>query len=356
MPALVVVDHPILDLVAPITEDDLTRFALDADSMQLAKPEHKALYEHIEVSASTSRVPGGSGLNSLRSAAWWVRKAQKRPPSYGFFGAVGSDAYAEILREECKRSCIVTEFQVIKDAPTAKSAILVLGKTRTMVTELGAASKTSLEAPGTFEDMFATLLGLTGNMVLTTGYLVNQNPAGAQLLQSESDGRYTLAMSLSATFVAGAPAVADFIRGCRIVFGTLAEAQAFTEANGGPQDGDAITTFIQQWPGCEDRWVIITDGPRSVRFANSDGLTRFPVEKIDTSLIVDDNGAGDAFAGAFLACHISGGSAHDCVRAGMDGAREALQNVGCNFRDPEAYETQSTSSSVLRRRLGCAIL
>ena len=58
--------------------------------------------------------------------------------------------------------------------------------------------------------------------------------------------------------------------------------------------------------------VIVTDGPRDVYFCSGEALKKFPVSKMDESLIVDDNGAGDSFAGAFLACYTNGGIVEDC--------------------------------------------
>lgn len=342
MSSLVVVDHPILDLVMPIEAEELSKLGLEPDSCIWARPKDAELYAQLELDDATSRVPGGCGLNSLRAAAWWLRVHGKTLASLGFLGAVGYDANADVLRESIKKVGITASMQVCNGVPTGKSAILVEGKTRTMVTDLGAARQMSLETAREFEETFTPLLGPEGNLVLTTGYFIAQDPVGARRLMRESHGRYVLALTLAATFTAVKPIVVDFLRSCQIVFGTLAEAVAFSKANGGPEDGDGVATLMQQWPGCEDRWVVITDGPNSVCFAHSDGLCRLPVPRIESGLIVDDNGAGDAFAGAFLACYSCGGSPQECLAAGMLGAREALQNIGCNFRDPtDVSETQS---------------
>jgi len=333
MSRLVVVDHPILDMVVTIEADELERLCLEPDSTILARPEDEALYSKLEDNSATTRVPGGAGLNSLRAVAWWLDMEDKALPALGFFGAVGCDGNAEVLRQAIEKSGITAKLQVCSDVPTAKSAILVEGKRRTMVTDLGAAGQMSLGKAQEFDDLLAPLLGPEGALVFTTGYYVAKDPEGARRLAKESEGRFVLALTLAATFVATAPTVAEFMQGAQIVFGTLAEAVAFSKENGGPEDGDGVAKFIQQWPGLDDRRVIITDGPRLVRFASNSGLSRYPVAKIDTGLIVDDNGAGDAFAGAFLASHLCGGSTQECVAAGMQGAREALQNIGCNFRD-----------------------
>lgn len=348
--SLVVVAHPMMDLVKHVEADELSRRGLEPDSFTLARPEDAELFAQLEADDATKCVPGGAGLNSLRAAAWWLRVEAKTVASLGFFGAVGCDTSAEVLRESIRLAGINARLQVCDGVPTAKSAILVQGKTRTMVTDRGAAKHTSLGSTKEFEGTFAPLLGPSANLVLTTGYYIAQDPAGARRLVADCQSRYVLALTLAATFAAVQPLVAEFVRDCQIVFGTLAEASAFSKANGGPEDGDEVAIFIQEWHGCKDRVVVITNGPKAVLLASRDGLDRFAVSQIDPCLIVDDNGAGDAFAGAFLACHLCGGSTRECVAAGMHTAKEALQNIGCNFRDKEAvFEAPSPT-------LSCTIL
>lgn len=337
------IDHPIVDLVVTVEVGELSELGLEPDSFRFARPEDGELYNQLESSDTTRLVPGGSGLNSLRCAAWWLELRRKTlggsssPVSLGFCGTVGCDERAKALQDAIRDVGICSSVQVCKELPTAKCAILVEGKTRTMVTDLGAATKMSLGAASEFDGLVVPLLGQGHNVILTTAYYINQDPAGARRLMAEGEGRgYTLALTLSAPFMAKLPIVAEFMQACRLVFGTLVEAEAFSKENGGPlDDGDAVASFIQQWPGNVDREVVITDGPRLVRVASRHGVSQYPVPAIDTSLIVDDNGAGDAFAGAFLACHMCDASTAECVSAGMQGAREALQNIGCNFRDPD---------------------
>lgn len=53
------------------------------------------------------------------------------------------------------------------------------------------------------------------------------------------------------------------------------------------------------------------------------------LEKIDKSTIVDTNGAGDSFVGAFFAALIQGKSVADCIRAGNHLAGIVITKSGC---------------------------
>ena len=55
----------------------------------------------------------------------------------------------------------------------------------------------------------------------------------------------------------------------------------------------------------------------------------FEVKKVVE--VVDSNGAGDAFAGGFLARYVEGDSIANCVRSGVEVAGRVIQRVGFNL-------------------------
>ena len=70
------------------------------------------------------------------------------------------------------------------------------------------------------------------------------------------------------------------------------------------------------------RVVIITNGPNPAYVAEYDFIKEtftfsgiFPVAYLEEEKIVDSNGAGDAFAGGFLALFMKGKKLGDCVSA-----------------------------------------
>lgn len=65
----------------------------------------------------------------------------------------------------------------------------------------------------------------------------------------------------------------------------------------------------------------------------------FPVELLPKEALVDTNGAGDAFAGGFMARLVQGADIEECVQAGHYSARVIIQRSGCTFpREAPAFE------------------
>ena len=73
--------------------------------------------------------------------------------------------------------------------------------------------------------------------------------------------------------------------------------------------------------------VVITRGERGVLVYDGD-FREFPALPISPHEIVDPTGAGDAFAGGFLVMYSRGAALEDCVRRGLERAREVLKKTG----------------------------
>ena len=86
-----------------------------------------------------------------------------------------------------------------------------------------------------------------------------------------------------------------------IIFGNESEALAYGKVNGLVTDDiEVIVKHIQAVPmvdGKRSRTVIITQvkDPTIVVTGVDGAVTQHPVEPLDTSLVVDINGAGDSF-------------------------------------------------------------
>jgi adenosine kinase len=58
--------------------------------------------------------------------------------------------------------------------------------------------------------------------------------------------------------------------------------------------------------GTRPRVVVVTQGGGETVVASQGKLARYPVEKLANELLVDINGAGDAFVGGFVAKLLQG--------------------------------------------------
>lgn len=80
-----------------------------------------------------------------------------------------------------------------------------------------------------------------------------------------------------------------------------------------------------------ERVIVITQGKEPVILIEGSKVTLIPVEKLSAEQIVDTNGAGDAFAGGFLAQMILRQPYETCVKCGIQTATHIIQHSGCTF-------------------------
>lgn len=81
------------------------------------------------------------------------------------------------------------------------------------------------------------------------------------------------------------------------------------------------------------RVAIVTQGtdPTIVATQGDDKVQTFPVHPIDSKEIVDTTGAGDAFAGGFLAGLVKGEKLETCVDMGSWLAAQLLRELGPSY-------------------------
>lgn len=151
-----------------------------------------------------------------------------------------------------------------------------------------------------------------------------------------AENHKTVCINLAAPFIpqffgdqlSAAMPYADF------VFGNETEIVAYGEAMGYGKDIPEVMLKLAALPkasGCRPRVVVITQGPHDTLVACQGAITNYPVEALDKELMVDTNGAGDAFVGGFLARLAEGKPIAECVRSGTFSARTIIQFSGCTF-------------------------
>jgi adenosine kinase len=95
------------------------------------------------------------------------------------------------------------------------------------------------------------------------------------------------------------------------------------------------------------RVVIVTCGPNPAYIAEYDFIegkltytNSFGPEYVEESLIVDTNGAGDAFAGGFLSKFVNKESLEECMSAGHWAASVIIQTRGCQIPESLTYKSK----------------
>ena len=77
--------------------------------------------------------------------------------------------------------------------------------------------------------------------------------------------------------------------------------------------------------------VVFTQGADPTLVIADGAVTSYPVDRLPKELLVDTNGAGDAFVGGFLSQLAQGKPVSECVRAGHYASRVIIQRSGCSF-------------------------
>jgi len=257
-----------------------------------------------------------------------------------YLGGVGDDKYAAILHDAVKAAGLRVEYRVDKTEKTGRCGVVITGQDRSMVTDLGAANHYDLEHLKSPE-IWKLVENATHYFV--GGYHLTVCPPAIQALAEEAAAKdKVFVFSLSAPFIpqffkeqldATAP-YWDY------VIGNETEALVYAESHGlETKDVKEIAKHLAGLPKANSkrqRVAIITQGTDPTIIAESGKEIReVPVHAISKSQIVDTNGAGDAFAGGFVAGLISGASLEQSVDQGQWLAKLGIQELGPSYPFPK---------------------
>jgi adenosine kinase len=169
------------------------------------------------------------------------------------------------------------------------------------------------------------------------GYHFTVSPEAIMALAEESaKDNKTFIVSLSAPFIC------QFFKDpldksapyWDVVIGNEGEALAYAESHGvETTDIAKIAEHLANLPKVNskrDRIAVITQGtlPTIVAIQGKQGTKSYTVPPIDQKDIIDTNGAGDAFAGGFVAGLVQGKSVDESVIMGQWLARLGIQELG----------------------------
>jgi adenosine kinase len=214
-------------------------------------------------------------------------------------GAVGNDDYGNLMREKCKEVGLNPIYQVKEDKSTGTCAVLITGKERSLVAHLGAAN---FFTPDHLDNDHHWSFVEKAQFIYVSGFFFTVSPDTImRLAKFANENNRIFAINLSAGFLSqfyGDKLMAA-LPYVDILCGNEDEAEAFSEhvLKNKTKDIHEIAKAIANLPKLNNkkRIVIITQGSNPVVYVNNDELKEVEVPKLDQSLIVDTNGAGDAF-------------------------------------------------------------
>lgn len=328
---LVGLGNPLLDISAVVDVELLKKYDMQPNNAILAEEKHMPIYKELIEKYQAEYIAGGSVQNSLRVAQWIL----ERPRVAVFFGSVGQDEYARILEERATEEGVNVQYQRSNANPTGTCAVLITGTQRSLCANLAAANDFTPEHLRS--DANQAYLK-AAEYFYVSGFFFTVSFASALTVAKEAAATDRMfLMNLSAPFVPQfyKNNLEEIFPYVDVLFGNETEAAALAkEFNYGTEDLKEIGLRISALPkqnAKRTRTVVITQGSNPVLLIEKGTVREFPVQKLSADEIVDTNGAGDAFAGGFLAQLLQRRSVDVSIECGIWSAREIIQRSGCTF-------------------------
>jgi len=321
--------NPLLDISAPVDEAWLTKYNLKANDAILAAEEHDALFEELAQEDAVTYTAGGATMNSIRVAQYYL----DNPRATTFVGCVGSDDNASKLSGAAAADSVRVEYLVDDTTPTGMCACVITGKNRSLVAKLAAANNykaSHMQSEPIWE------LATQAQIYYSAGFHLTVCPeAMLDLARHAAETQKTYAFNLSAPFLIQffKDPMNQVIPYADFIFSNEDEAATYAKENGFDETEDLskialALAALDKVNASRPRMVVITCGSEATIVAHEGVVDTYPVDKLDSSLIIDTNGAGDAFVGGFLAGLAKGQAVADCVQAGHTAAAMIIQTPG----------------------------
>jgi len=333
------IGNPLLDISAHVEPAYLDKYHLKAGNAILAEASHLPIYEEMQKLYPVEYIAGGAAQNSIRVAQWLLGT----PRASVYVGCIGKDDNGKTLRSATEAAGVETQYLYDETAVTGTCAVLITDKERSLCTNLGAANnykKSHIESP------ILQKVIERAQLYYSTGYFLTVSPDTlVHIGEHAAKNNKPFLFNLAAPFVIQffSQQMESVLPYVDVVFSNEDEAKAFgTKYNWG-EDLKIIAQKLASWDKKNDkrpRTVIFTQGADKTVVYHDGKIHEYQPLKIAREAIVDLNGAGDAFAGGFLAGYALGKDIEQCVKAGHYAASEVIQRSGCTLPEKPTFSFQ----------------
>jgi len=325
--------NPLLDISAEVGQDVLDKYDVKLDSAILAEEKHIPIYRELVDSYDHQFIAGGATQNSIRVAQWMLSSAGL-DKSTAYMGCIGNDLFGKELEKCAKNDGVFTHYMQDPKEPTGTCAVLVKDGERSLIAHLGAANNFK---PSHLETNLAKSIIESANYYYIAGFFLTVSIESIELVAKHAvKENKVFCLNLSAPFIidffgenlSKALPYADF------VFCNETEAETYGKKHELGTDLKEIALKLSAMPktnASRPRTVIFTQGSKSTIVASNGSVTEYFVDPLSKELLVDTNGAGDAFVGGFLSQLVQGKSVAEAVKAGHWSARHIIQQSGCTL-------------------------
>mmetsp|Transcript_1210 Transcript_1210/g.1905 ORF Transcript_1210/g.1905 Transcript_1210/m.1905 type:complete len:355 (+) Transcript_1210:108-1172(+) len=323
--------NPLLDVMAHVPQTLLDKYEIKSGSAILAEEKHQPIYDELVNEYDVMYEAGGATQNSIRVAQW----LSQSPGATSYIGSVGQDKYAEILSKSCEEAG-VTPYYHKSEAPTGVCAVAIVDKERSLCTRLDAANEYKHSHTMT-QEIQAVIE--KAKIFYSAGFFLTVPEGPESLLfvaKHASTNNKTFCLNLSAEFLVDffAEPMMKVMPYTDFVFANELEASLFGKKHELGDDLAEVAAKLSAMPkenGSRPRVVVFSQGADPTIVAVGGKVTIYPVPVLKDKLLIDTNGAGDAFVGGFLARLAAGFDIAECVRCAHYAARVVIQRSGCSL-------------------------
>eukprot|EP00310_Coccolithus_braarudii_P012643 CAMPEP_0183332116 /NCGR_PEP_ID=MMETSP0164_2-20130417/1349_1 /TAXON_ID=221442 /ORGANISM="Coccolithus pelagicus ssp braarudi, Strain PLY182g" /LENGTH=358 /DNA_ID=CAMNT_0025500757 /DNA_START=153 /DNA_END=1229 /DNA_ORIENTATION=- len=332
--------NPLLDISANVEQSVLDDWGVTLNNAILAEDKHQAKYAELAATHPVEYIAGGATLNSIRVAQWLLTHAEKGSCS-SFIGCIGKDDFGTKMEEQLSTDGVTPLFMKVDDKPTGTCAVLVKDSERSLIANLAAAEKYSLDHFNS--EAVQAAVGASEIFYMAGFPLTHEGGAGtvAAICKHAAAAKKTVCMNVSAPFICMVPpfraALLEGLKTATYVFCNESEAEELAKQMEWTDCTDTKKIALKMAELPSDRegglTAVVTQGSEATLIASAGKLTEYGVTgnpwTLAASDLVDTNGAGDAFVGGFLSQLAVGADEATCVKMGHFAAGTIIQNSGC---------------------------
>lgn len=324
---LVCLGNPLLDYQVDVDEAYLAKYGLKPNNtilLDFTSTDMLKIFDEIAMFPNVHFIAGGSAQNTARGAAYVLGEGH-----VGFIGSVGKDKFSDILLKKNKEAGVDSMYQVIEHISTGRCAALITGHNRSLVTELGAAKLFKSQHIDEIWDVIENTKMFYIEGFKITACLDSVLKLG---LHAQQTGKPFI-MNFSASFIP------EFFKAelekclpyATHIIGNEVEAASYAKAFNLDCDPSDLVSIAKHLARDSNRTVIFTHEVEPTVVVSKGCEYIYPVEKLDETKIIDTNGAGDSFAGGFVAGLIQGKSMDQAIKMGQWLASLSIQEVGASY-------------------------
>ncbi|XP_076255794.1 adenosine kinase-like isoform X2 [Rhynchophorus ferrugineus] len=282
---LICFGSPLIDITVQVKNEFLTKYNIEADRAIRAQPHNEELVKEI-LDLNPTYSPGGSITNTARIAKWISKDRHVI-----FVGVVGNDVYGEKISNKLKEENVDCYLVTTDLEETGKCIVLNSdnGKHRSLITDLGASKLFS--SKDLQNNILQDKMTQSSFVYISTFFLGISVDVTRSIINYFKECNKKIIVNLGATFIINIylENVKYLYENANVIIGNEEEYLNLAAVNG-----------IDKSQNLEG----ITRASKPVLVYHNKLFKYFNVKSVKN--IIDTNGAGDAFAGGFLAKYIEG--------------------------------------------------